>query len=270
MILAALMSPLFRGIATDPTGSITFDSAVVACWPVALLPALERSRLVLSLPTRQMHVCPGCPRACVMEVSLGNDGGVIQCSQEDVDYGLIEIDSAALRTWHFSRSRLVTFVARELKAGATDADDRTVHVPLGTWRRGGVRRALSLEFGNSVVVRLGDANIELGELMKLRGEHIYIDEEELQILGNYSHDCQTGGKRYQHSRLKQLMRAQVTKLRNVRLQAMADDFKRQNPTTKKLDVARAIIAAGEFGNMDPATVSRIIRVPSKMRRKNFA
>jgi hypothetical protein len=205
-----------------------------------------------------------------MEVRLGNDGGFIQCIQEDVDFGLIEIDSAALRTWHFSRSRLVTFVARELKVGATDVDDRVVHVSLGTWRRGRVRRALSVEFGNSVVVRLGDAVIELGELMKLRGERIYVDEEELEILGSHSHDLQIGGKRYQHSRLKQLMRAQVTKLRNERLQAMADVFKRQNPATKKLDVARAIIASGEFGNMDPATVSRIIRVPSKMRRKNFA
>jgi hypothetical protein len=205
-----------------------------------------------------------------MEVRLAHDGGFIQCSQEDVDYGLIDIDSAALRTWHFSRSRLVTFVARELKVPAIDADDRAVHVRFGTWRRGSIRRALSLEFGDSVVMRLGDADIELSELMRLRGERICIDDEELQILGSQSHDLQIGGKRYQYSRLKQRKRAQVTELRNLRLQAMADDFKRQNPTTKKLDVAKAIIASGEFGNMDPSTVSRLIRVPRKMRRKNFA
>jgi hypothetical protein len=39
---------------------------------------------------------------------------------------------------------------------------------------------------------------------------------------------------------------------------------------KKTDIAKALIASDEFGTMDPVTVARIIRVPTKMRRKKLA
>ena len=94
--------------------------------------------------------------------------------------------------------------------------------------------------------------------------------EELDIRARELADPQTGGKRHQHSRLKQRHRAELTKLRNSRLQELAEQLKRGTPAMKKTDIAKALIASEEFGPMDTATVARIIRVPTKMRRKKFA
>jgi hypothetical protein len=120
------------------------------------------------------------------------------------------------------------------------------------------------------MLRIGDAEIKLSELVKRDGERVYIDHDELHIRASQSVDPQAGGKRYQQSRLKQRHRAEVTALRNLRLQDKADQLKRGNPAMKKADIARAIIASGTFGIMGLATVTRIIRVPKKERRKKFA
>jgi hypothetical protein len=51
---------------------------------------------------------------------------------------------------------------------------------------------------------------------------------------------------------------------------MAERLKRESPAMKKMDIAKALIASEVFDTMDAATVARIIRVPTKMRRKKFA
>jgi hypothetical protein len=66
------------------------------------------------------------------------------------------------------------------------------------------------------------------------------------------------------------MRAEVTVLRNMRLQENADQLKRGNPAMKKADIAKAVIASEDFGGMNEATVARLIRVPNKVRRKKSA
>ena len=206
----------------------------------------------------------------MLAVSFTSEGGFIQCNQTDVDYGLIELEPSELRQWHASRSRVVAFVARDMKLSPNDQDDRAVHIRFGTWAGARLRRAIALEFKNSAILRIGDAEIELSELVKWDGERVCIDHEELEIRASQSADPQTGGKRHQQSRLKQRHRAELTKLRNLRLQEMAEQLKRGTPAMKKTDIAKALIASGEFGTMDPATVARIIRVPTKMRRKKFA
>jgi hypothetical protein len=205
-----------------------------------------------------------------MTVSFTSQCGLIQCNHADVDYGLIELESLQLRQWHASRSRLVAFIARDLKLSPSAHDDRAVHIRMGTWARAHLRRAMALEFENTAVLRIGDAKVELSELMKHDGQRVYVDQEELQIRAAQSADPQSGGKRYQHTRLRQHYRASFTALRNLRLQDMADQLKRENPALKKREIAKAVIASGQFGTIDPATVARIIRVPKKMRRKKFA
>lgn len=263
------MEPFFRQIAIDAEGSTIFGAAAAAHWPPELLPVLERARLIQAAPASKVQICPGCSRACVMEVRFIAGAGFIQCNQ-DIDYGLIELDPAELRIWRASRSRVVAFVARELNLSPTDRHDRAVHVRFGTWRRASVRRAVALEFTDSVVLRVGDAEAELSGLLKLQGERLHIDEDELQIRASQSADPQLGGKRYLHSRLKQHHRAGITALRNLRLQDAADQLKSQIPGMKKADIAKAIVASGSFGPMSPATVTRIIRIPNKSKRKKFA
>jgi hypothetical protein len=206
----------------------------------------------------------------MMAASFTGQGGFIQCNQADVDYGLIELEPSELHQWRASRSGLVGFIARELRLSPSERDNKSIHIRLGTWARARLRRAIALEFESTAMLRIGDAKIELSELMKRDGERVYIDQEELEIRASQSTDPQTGGKRYQQSRLKQRHRAGVTALRNLRLQEMADRLKHGNPAIKKPDIAKAVIASGEFGTMDPATVARIIRVPIKVRRKKFA
>ena len=270
MMLGALLQPLLRQVATNPSGRTMLGSAVVKHWPSELLVGVERAGLIEPGPTSEAQICPGCTHACVLAVSYTSEGGFIQCNQTDVDHGLIELEPSELRQWHASRSRVVAFIARELKLSPNDRDDRAVHIRFGSWAGGRIRRAMALEFRSSAILRIGDADIELSELMKWDGERVSIDHEELEIRASQTADLQAGGKRYQQSRLKQRNRAGLTKLRNLRLQEMADQLKRGNPGMKKTDIAQALIASGEFGNMNLATVTRLVRVPTKMRRKNFA
>ncbi len=145
-----------------------------------------------------------------------------------------------------------------------------VRIRFGTWTGARVRRAIALEFADSAILRIGDTAIDLTELVKWDGQRVCIDHEELNIRASHSADQQAGGKRHQQSRLKQRHLAELTKLRNSRLQEMAEQLKRATPAMKKTDIAQALIASGEFDTMDSATVARIIRVPTKMRRKKFA
>jgi GAF domain-containing protein len=235
-----------------------------------LLVGVERAGIIESGPMSEVQICPGCAHACVLDVSFASEFGFIQCNQTDVDYGLIELGRSELRQWYGSRSRLIAFVARELKLSPKDRDDRAVHIRLGTWAGARLRRAIALEFTDTAILRIGDAETDLSELMRWDGRRVCIDHEELEIRASQSTDPQTGGKRYQQSRLKQRYRAHLTKLRNLRLQEMADQLKRRTPAMKKIDIAKALIASGEFGIVGPETVARIIRVPTKMRRKNLA
>ena len=269
-MLGELLRPLFRQIAIEPSGDTLLGSSAVKHWPRELLAGIERARLIEPGPNADAQICPGCAHACVLPVSFTSEGGFIQCNQTDVDYGLVEVESSELRQWHASRSRVVAFVARDMKLSPNDQDGRAVYIRLGTWAGSRLRRAIALEFKNSAALRIGDTEIDLSELMKWDGERVRIDHQELDIRASQSADPQTGGKRHQRSRLKQRHRAALTKLRNSRLQEMAERLKRESPAMKKMDIAKALIASEVFDTMDAATVARIIRVPTKMRRKKFA
>ena len=264
-----LLRPLFRQIAIDPNGDILLGSSAVKHWPRELLAGIERARLIEPGANADALVCPGCAHGCVLTVSFASECGFIQCNQTDIDYGLIELEPSELRQWHASRSRVVAFVARHMKLSPNDQDGRAAYIRFGTWAGARFRRAVALEFRDSAILRIGDAAIELSELVRWDGERVCIDHEELEIRASQSGDPQTGGKRYQQSRLKQRYRAELTILRNLRLQEMAEQLKRGTPAMKKTEIAEALIASEEFDTMDPVTVARIIRVPRKMRRKKL-
>lgn len=218
MNLDQLLRPLFRQLAVDPNGRTVLGPSAVEQWPPELVAGAERARLIEAGPTPDALVCPGCLRACVRTVSFTDGLSVIHCNQADIDYGLIEIEPRSLRQWHASRSRVAAFVSRELELSPTDMDDKVVQVRLGTWRGARLRRLAILVFTKSAILHIGDTEIDVCELMKLDGDHIYFDHEELEIRAAQSADSQTGGKRYQPSRLHQQHAVCLTTLRNRRLQ----------------------------------------------------
>jgi cytochrome P450 len=176
-----------------------------------------------------------------------------------------------LERWHTSRGQIANFVACQLSLSPPDFGEEIYTARLGTFKSRNARRAVSIEFAETVWLLLGDTRVELSELLKVDGGHIRLDHEELRILAHQSADGRTGGKRYQPSRTRQRHLAQLTELRNIRLQEVADRLKRANPTWKKHTIAAAIIESGEFAEFKTqATVERIIRVPRNLRRKNFA
>ena len=197
LMLGELLRPLFRQIAIDPSGDTLLGSSAVKHWPRELLAGIERARLIEPGPNADAQICPGCAHACVLPVSFTSEGGFIQCNQTDVDYGLVEVEPSELRQWHASRSRVVAFIARDMKLSPNDQDGRAVHIRFGTWAGARLRRAIALEFKNSAILRIGDAEIDLSDLMKWDGERVCIDHEELDIRASESADPQTGGKRHQ-------------------------------------------------------------------------
>jgi hypothetical protein len=262
------LRPLFRQAASDPCGKTTFGPPEVSRWPNGFLRSLENSNVIEAGSRVESIICPGCPRACVVAVTVSDHNRFVRCDQRDVDYGLIEVDATDMRLWQASRSRLVAFVARELKLSPDNHTDATDRVRLGTWKGARARRAASLEFTNRVTLRIGDDEIDLADLVTWDGTRIRIDKEELEIRANQSADPQVGGKRYQRSRSKQQRAANYTRLRNERLQMMADDLKDAHPTWKKAAIAEAILRSREFMAMNiriskATTLERIIRVPRK-------
>ena len=132
-MLGKLLRPLFRQVAIEPSGGTLLGSSAIKHWPSESLAGIERARLIEPGPHADTQVCPGCAQACVLALTFTSEGGLIQCNQADVDYGLIELEPSELRQWHASRSRVVAFVARELKLSPNDRDDRAVHIRFGTW-----------------------------------------------------------------------------------------------------------------------------------------
>jgi hypothetical protein len=163
-----------------------------------------------------------------------------------------------------TRQQLVRFVARELNLRAPVFAEAVGIIRLGTFKGHDVRRALAVEFAEKVWLLAGDARIDLSEVMKWNPGRICLDREEFEIRAGGSPDRQTGGKRYQASRVKQQLSAQLRILRDQRLQEMADQLKGANSKWKKSAIAAAIFGSGEFpGIKERTTVERIIRVSRK-------
>ena len=268
MNLDKTLRPLLRQLASDPSGKIVLGASEVARWPTGLLESLENSRVIEAGSPAESAICPGCSRACVVGVAFDGRKAILKCDQLDVDYGLIDVEPADLRQWHASRSRLVAFVARELRLSPDHRNDATARVRLGTWRGARARRTASLEFTSRVILRIGGDEVDLADLVKRDAVRVRVDKEELEIRAIQSADPHVGGKRYQASQLKQQHAAQLTVLRNRRLQMMADELKEANPTWKKAATASAILKSKEFIRMNirikkATTLERIIRVPRK-------
>jgi len=187
------------------------------------------------------------------------------------DISCIPVAPRRLERWRMTRQQLVGFIARELNLPVPVFAEAVGIIRLGTFKGHSVRCAIAIEFSEKVSLLAGDARIFPSELMKWNRSCICLDREELEIRGGASSERQTGGKRYQASKVKQQLSAQLRILRDQRLQEMADQLKTANPIWKKSSIAAAIFESGEFpGIKQRTTIERIIIVPRKMRRKNFA
>ena len=271
MNLEGFFWPLLRQLALDPSGNIIVQNSAIRYWPKNVLAAAERAKILEPARIHDFQICSGCNRGCIETVIFIDGSGFIPCRHADVDNGLIELNSQNLRQWHASRSRLAAFVAREFKLSPPEQYDHLVSMRLGTWRGARLRRVATLEFAGSSILRIGDSQLQVSELLRLRGGKICFDHDELELLASQSTEHQTGGKRYQRSRLKQQFAAQLTALRNQRLQERADLLASAHPSWKKSAIAHAIMASDEFGEIRTrSTLERLIKLPRKMRRRNFA
>ena len=264
-----------RAAGTAPDRVAAFSGDEVAGWPAGWIDVAVKSRLLKKHRRTVVVECRGCSRRCSRPVEEAPKANglrrfLVTCDLRD-DVSCLLVPSKRLARWHTSRQQFIDFVARELNLSPPTFNDETRPIQLGTLKGHGARRAVSIEFAETVWLLVGDARLDLRDLMKLDGQDIHLDRDELQILAQHSADEQTGGKRYQPSRNKQRYLVELTKLRNVRMQEMADQLKRANPSWKKNAIAQAIIESGECANIkNSATVERIIRVARNLRRKNFA
>jgi len=164
-----------------------------------------------------------------------------------------------------TRQQLVGFIARELNLPVPVFAEAVGIIRLG------VRCAIAIEFSEKVSLLAGDARIDPSELMKWNRSCICLDREELEIRGGASSERQTGGKRYQASKVKQQLSAQLRILRDQRLQEMADQLKTANPIwKKKLDCA-CHLRIWRISGDQAAHNNRTDHYPAKKNeRKNFA
>jgi len=181
------------------------------------------------------------------------------------DISCIPVAPRRLERWRMTRQQLVGFIARELNLPVPVFAEAVGIIRLG------VRCAIAIEFSEKVSLLAGDARIFPSELMKWNRSCICLDREELEIRGGASSERQTGGKRYQASKVKQQLSAQLRILRDQRLQEMADQLKTANPIwKKKLDCA-CHLRIWRISGDQAAHNNRTDHYPAKKNeRKNFA
>ena len=236
-------------------------------WPAGFMDAAVTSRLFEKTTRAERIECHGCSRRCsrAVEYATNTSGRPKRLSmtcelRDDVTY--IPVTPQRVERWRMTRQQLVGFVARELNLSVPAMTNVLGMISLGTFKGRRVRRAIAIEFTDKVWLLAGGARIDITEIMRWSGDRVVLDHEELENRANASPDRLIGGKRYQPSRSKQQLSAELTAQRNRRLQRRADQLKHAHPTWKKSAIAAALIKSSEFpGLRERTTVERIIRVP---------
>jgi hypothetical protein len=192
----------------------------------------------------------------------------IVCNKPE-DYGVIEVDRPALKQWRPSRAGLVTFLSSEFGLRVKDSSKALNRVRFGTSKR--LRRAITLEFAETVELVTGDDRHDLVDLLVWDGDRVRIDWELLGVLAAQASETLTGGKRCQRSRLEQAIRSHDTADRNALWQRMAEQLRAEQPQTKKEEISRMIFASGTWrGVHSNKTIERVIGLPRKRKRTKFA
>jgi hypothetical protein len=264
-----LLDVLCRRVVEDaPRGPAVFTADELHRWPADSLEAVSKAGLLEKVRRSDRVECRGCTMRCCrpVEQARSSEGRppryFVTCDLRD-DVSRIPVPAARLARWRSDPAKFAAFVARCLGLPLPESTDATSFVRLGTFRTPRLSRAISIEFDETVRLRVGDARIDITELITWEGGRVRIDPDELGLVAEQASETLVGGRRYQASRVKQRHKKQRTELRNQRLQDAADDLKRDHPTWNKTKIAEAIVESGEFGeyrHLQAGGIERIIRV----------
>lgn len=260
-VLRALVDRL--GDAGD--GAALFLSDEVADWQPGAHDALINSGLLARASPATDVICDGCEARCMRSVFFGapaSESGqraFVVCGVRD-DTGIVETDPKRLARWQVTSRMIVRFVARQLGLRMNNFDDRSPVARLGTWQGTIGRRAISVEFGSEVGLRVGSNEINLAEVLEVLNGRIVINEEELGLRSEQDLETISGSKRYQPSREHQRRGTVRTAARDQALQDTAEALKRQQPAWSKRRIIGEIRKLAEFRHMTAGRAARIVRV----------
>ena len=199
------LAPILERLSRVSAGHISFGPSAIDGWANGLLEGLRQAGIVTSAEFSPSTICPGCTRACVMEIKFIDVAGqsescaYVVCDKIE-DYGLIEFDHASLQQWRFSRAGVVEFVAKDLGLHAKNSDRALNRVQFGTSRQ--LRRTVSLEFGDTAQINIGNDRHALTDVLIWDGRRVRLNWELLHSVADQATETYSGGKRYQPSTAK--------------------------------------------------------------------
>ena len=168
-----------------------------------------------------------------------------------------------LARWISTRVMIADFVGRQLFLRAQSGDDQARRFRFGTWRNGGLRRALSLEFVDTVELLIGGNRIDLAEVASWGDDGLRLDREALAIVAEQTVDLGVGAKRYQPSTVNREHSKRITELRDRQLQVAFDKTRARHPKWNKERIAKEIASSGEFDKPSWQRIARVARVRKK-------
>jgi hypothetical protein len=182
--MAVPLEPMFRAIAKSRTNEIIIDNARIAHWPTGLKDVLCKRGLLRPAPDSLSTICPGCVRACIMEIArleLACERGpayLVVCDKPE-KYGVIEVAPHAVEQWRITREGIETFLAGELRQRVRSREGARDRIRFGTSAQLG--KLITLEFTTTVELLIGEERIDLAELLRWDGSALHVDHHLMQL-----------------------------------------------------------------------------------------
>jgi hypothetical protein len=246
-----------------------FRAEDVQRWPDLAISLLLDARIIREISLQDSMTCQGCEERCwrPIEIIVDHTEQRFQSTcQVREAFGPFNYTPRMLRRFAARRSDVARFVARELDVSVRDNDADWRVAKLGIWRAEGVTRLLSLVFNGAAILRVGDSDVPLIELLTW-DSRLTVDREALLVHLHHSHDPQSGGKRVQPSSTVRDQKKLVTTLRNERLQSHMNRLAREHPRLNKRQLAQKLISEKRHEGVAVNSILRITRLPPGRRRK---
>lgn len=245
-------------------------------WPVNTVEALAAAKLLRETLPVESITCHGCEERCLRPVVRlqgvgGPSSSAISTCHLYPHMGPFEASPDRLRRWTGRRELIARFISRSAGSSIQDHDDRWRRVRFGTLKFNTIRRAFSLEFNGTPIVKVGSSRVPLIDVLDWGKKGILIQSDVIATCAAESEDTRSGNKRTQRSTSIREDNKLQTKIRNRRLQRRVETLANQHPTLNKERLAKKLARSGEFPGISWATIARLTRMPDKkLRRKNFA
>ncbi len=164
-----MLAVVFERVA-EAVDRAVFAADEIARWPWGAIETLEDSSLLKRAQRASSVTCLGCERRCRRPVEAVQSRSTAETSFVStchliVGMGPFEHAPTQLSRWISTRVMVADFVGGQLSLRAQGRDDKARKFRFGTWRNGGLRRALSLEFDDTVELLIGGNRIDLAELV---------------------------------------------------------------------------------------------------------